>query len=95
MILWITGKRNSGKTTLAREFCEKMGAINLDGDDMRESISEELGFDENDRMENNLRIARLAKVLERQGFDIVVSTICPEYVREEVWNITACKFIHL
>lgn len=101
MIIWITGKRKSGKTTLARELCEKMGAINLDGDAMRESINRDLGFSPSDRRANNLRIARLAKVLEGQGFDVVCSTICPdisvgrEKLRKEVFHITGCKFIHL
>lgn len=97
MIIWITGQRNSGKTTLAREMCSKMNAINLDGDEMRKSISIGLGFSEDDRYENNMRIARLAKVLSDQGHDIIISTILPDIkdLRQEVWNITACKFIHL
>jgi len=95
MIIWVTGERKSGKTTLARELCAKMGAVNLDGDEMRASVSEGLGFSEEDRKENNRRIAKLAKVLEEQGFDVVCSTICPEYCREEVFNITGCRFINL
>lgn len=95
MIIWITGERKSGKTTLAKELCKKMNAINLDGDEMRNSISVGLGFSDEDRLENNKRIARLAKVLESQGFDVICSTICPGSIKEEVFNITGCKFIHL
>ena len=97
IVIWITGDRGSGKTTLARELCEKMGAINLDGDEMRISISKELGFSDKDRIENNLRIARLAKVLSDQGHDVVVSTICPDInnLRQEVFYVCKCKFIHL
>ncbi len=97
MIIWVTGARKSGKTTLARELCSKMGAINLDGDDMRGSISEDLGFSNEDRVTNNVRIAKLAKVLEGQGFDVVVSTICPDVngLRETIWNLTGCRFINL
>ena len=97
VIIWITGERNSGKTTLAREMCEKMGAINLDGDDMRASISKDLGFSNEERLENNTRIALLAKVLEGQGFDVIVSTICPDVlgIRKDVRDITGCRFIHL
>lgn len=95
MIIWITGKRKSGKTTLAKQMCSKMSAINLDGDAMRSSISTDLGYSDKDRLENNIRIAKLAVVLESQGFDVVCSTICPEHVREDVFNITGCKFIHI
>ncbi len=81
---------------MAKELQRLMpNSINLDGDEMRNSISKGLGFTEKDRLENNLRIARLAKVLERQGFPIIVSTICPSYVKQEVFNITGCKFIDL
>lgn len=97
MIIWITGDRGKGKTTLAKELCSKMGAINLDGDEMRSSISTDLGFSDTDRFENNIRIAKLAKILESQGFDVVVSTICPDKLglREQVFHISKCKFINL
>jgi len=36
-----------------------------------------LGFSKEDRFENNKRVTRLVKLLHKQGFDIVVSVICP------------------
>jgi adenylylsulfate kinase len=95
MVIWITGKSGAGKTTLAKELCSKMKAINLDGDDMRASLTKGLGFSDEDRLQNNIKIATLARILEKQGFDIVVSTICPPKVRGEVYKITRCNFIHL
>lgn len=95
MIIWIRGPRKSGKSTLAKQLSFKMGATWLDGDVMRRSISKDLSFSEKDRIENNLRIASLAKVLEDQGQDVIVSTICPDYVKEEVYFITGCRFIEL
>ena len=94
MIYWIYGESGSGKTTLAKKLASNPQTIILDGDDMRGSISADLGFSQDDRRQNNLRIARLATVLERQGFDIVISTICPtEELRKEVYWITKCRFI--
>jgi len=97
MIIWITGGRGAGKTTLARELCRKMSAVHLDGDDMRASISADHGFSNEDRIENNLRIARLAKILSEQGKDVVCSTICPdiENLRKQVWHIAKNVWIHL
>lgn len=90
MIWWIYGESGSGKTTLANSI----NGIHLDGDDMRKTISSDLGFSEEERKENNIRIAKLAKLLENQGYDVVVSTICPyEKLREEVYWITKCRFI--
>lgn len=96
MIIWITGDRGAGKTTLAKQMRDLMpGTIILDGDEMRASISVGLGFSDEDRLENNLRIARLARILEAQGFPVLVATICPERVRQEVFYIAKCRFIHL
>lgn len=83
---------------MARELCSKMNAINLDGDDMRASISNDLDFSDHGRRENNLRVARLSKILNDQGFDVIVSTILPDIggvLRQEVAYICKCKFIHL
>lgn len=97
MIIWIRGPRGSGKTTLAKELCSKLpNAVNLDGDMMRE-VWTDLGFSDDDRYENNMRIARLASSLEKQGFDVVVSTICP-YIRDlhqQIDYISHPKFINL
>ena len=95
MILWLTGNTGSGKTTLAKRLKTK-DAIILDGNEMRNAISEKSGFSKEDRWKHNLRVARLARVLESQGFIIIVSLICPyEELRKEVKEITGCKFIYL
>ena len=94
MITWITGNSGSGKTTLAKKIINIDGGILLDGDSMRTCW--ELGFTKDDRIVNNLRIAKIAKVLDQQGFNVVVSTICPYHdLREQVKNITNCRFIYL
>jgi len=95
MILWIVGQSKSGKSTLARKISQGTWIV-LDGDAMRRSISADLGFSKEDRWENNLRIARLSKELDAQGFDVVVATICPyKKLRQEVKRITGCKFVYL
>lgn len=94
MITWITGNSGSGKTTLAKKLISIDGGIILDGDSMRTCWS--LGFSKEDRIENNLRIAKIAKVLDAQGFNIIVATICPyRELREQVKEITNCRFIYL
>lgn len=96
MIIWIYGQSKSGKTTFAKELQQKTGAILLDGDKMRATINKDLDLSQEGRWENNLRIARLAKELENQGFDVIIATILPyKDLRFEVWKITDCKFIEL
>ncbi len=94
MITWITGNSGAGKTTLAKKVIASDGGILLDGDSMRTCWK--LGFSKEDRIENNLRIARIAKVLSLQGFNVVVSTICPyRDLRQQVKDITQCRFVYL
>jgi cytidyltransferase-like protein len=91
MVWWLTGNSGSGKTTTALQFKD---AIHLDGDVMRTVWS--LGFSKEDRYEQNLRIAKLAKVLRNQGHNVVVSTICPfKDLREKVQEICDCKFLYV
>lgn len=78
MIIWFTGQSGAGKTTIARQVYQIYErAVILDGDEMRSSISRGLGFSKEDRMANNMRIARLAKVLERYVEIVLVSVITP------------------
>ena len=94
MITWIVGESGAGKSYIARAMQEKYKSVWLDGDMMRRVWK--LGFSPKDRVEHNMRIARLARELDEQGHDIVISTICPtDELREEVRKITRCKFIEL
>ncbi|GAG08278.1 unnamed protein product [marine sediment metagenome] len=94
-IWWLRGESGSGKTTVAKRMLTK-NTVHLDGDEMRATICKDLGFSEEDRRENNLRIARLARLLSDKGFDVVVSTICPyEDLRQQIFWITKCRFLKI
>lgn len=79
MITWIFGNTGAGKTTYARKYMDDQARtpIHLDGDEMRATICSDLTLSESDRIVNNMRIASLAGLLDRQGFDVVVSVITP------------------
>ena len=76
-IVWLTGNSGAGKTTLAKALAPYLGAVILDGDEMRASISLGAGFSYDERRVHNLRVARLAKVLSEQGRPVVVAVIAP------------------
>lgn len=84
-IVWLTGQSGAGKSTLASALKESLpGAVVLDGDEMRESISLGAGFSKEDREAHNLRVARLALVLSKQS-PVIVSVIAPfEETRRKV-----------
>lgn len=95
MIVWLTGHSGSGKTTLAKALQKEWDCIVIDGNEMRQSISLNAGFTREDRAEHNLRVARLAKVLEKQT-NVVVSVIAPiRKVREAIDLICSPLWIYV
>ncbi|MXV17042.1 adenylyl-sulfate kinase [Hufsiella ginkgonis] len=65
LIIQFTGLSGSGKTTLASAVRNRLGSagletIVLDGDDLRKTISADLGFSRSDRLENMRRAGALA-----------------------------------
>lgn len=97
MILWLSGNSGAGKTTLATFLKDgHKDVIHLDGDMERQTICSDLGLSKMDRWENNLRIARFAKLIEDSGFNVIISVICPyKELRKEVKKITGCTFLYL
>ena len=94
MIIWITGNSGSGKTTLANQMKTNKTII-LDGDIIR-GWHKNKDLSKEGRWEHNLATARMARDLEQQGFDVIVSLICPyKKLRDEVQKITNCGFIYL
>ena len=83
-VLWLTGNSGAGKTAIANELLGPLNAVNLDGDEMRASISLGAGFSIEERLKHNLRVARLAKELVKQR-NVVVSVIAPtESIRDAI-----------
>ncbi len=94
-IIWLTGQSGSGKTTIAKVLQRKINGIILDGDEMRNSISTDLGFKKEDRESHNLRVARLAKVLSKNT-PVVVSVIAPfDDAREKINEIAKPFWVYV
>ena len=82
LTIWFTGLSSAGKTTLARAVYERLraGASRvqlLDGDEVRQNLSQGLGFSKEDRDENIRRIAYVASLLTKHGVIVLVSAISP------------------
>ena len=94
-ITWITGNSGAGKSTLARKIVQYDGGILLDGEELRK-VWVELTLSKEDRWKHALRIARLAKLLDSQGHNVVIASICAyRDLREEIKTMTNCRFIKL
>ncbi len=87
--LWLTGLSGSGKTTIAQGVAEWLRTQSLpvevlDGDIVRNYLSQELGFSKEDRDRNIRRIAFVARLLSRHQVIVIVSAISPyQKTREE------------
>ena len=81
-VLWLTGLPGSGKSTIADEvekslFERGIRAYVLDGDTVRQTLSEDLGFSPEDRRENVRRVARTAQLMMDAGLVVLVSLVSP------------------
>ena len=88
--LWFTGLSGAGKSTLAaavsRELRRHGIAVEvLDGDEVRQNLSQGLGFSREDRDTNIRRIGYVARLLTRNGVAVITAAISPyRAVRDEV-----------
>jgi adenylylsulfate kinase len=88
-VFWLFGRSGAGKTTLARRLRaglqdRNIPVIYLDGDEMRSTLCSDLGFKSEARLENHRRIAEIARLLVRQGMNVVVATMAPEYRQRDL-----------
>lgn len=82
MIIWLTGLSGAGKSTLAEGLSKALCArsilpMMIDGDGLREELSRELGFSDEDRRENIRRAGAIARMAARSGIVSICSLISP------------------
>ena len=81
-VLWFTGFSGSGKSTVADKLEQKLHAMGkrtylLDGDNVRHGLNKDLGFTDQDRVENIRRVAEVAKLMVDAGLIVLTSFISP------------------
>jgi bifunctional enzyme CysN/CysC len=80
--LWFTGLSGSGKSTIANVVEKRLHAMGyhtymLDGDNVRHGLNRDLGFTDEDRVENIRRVAEVARLMVDAGLIVLVSFISP------------------
>jgi adenylylsulfate kinase len=81
-VIWFMGLSGAGKSTLAMHLekaLHQKGFLTqaLDGDNLRGGLNNNLGFSEEDRLENIRRAAEVAKLFVNCGIIVIASFICP------------------
>jgi len=93
---WFTGLPCCGKTTIADKLAEILKqkgykVERLDGDIVRQDLTNDLGFSKEDRDENIRRVTFVAKLLTRNGVAVLTTFVSPykemrNNARKEIGN---------
>lgn len=81
-IIWFTGLSGSGKSTLANALEDRLNKMGkrtyvLDGDNVRNGLNKDLGFSDEDRVENIRRIGEVSKLMLDAGVVVMTAFISP------------------
>lgn len=82
-VFWFYGLSGSGKSTLAYALEKRLWADGyfvqiLDGDNIRTGLNANLGFSDEDRLENIRRISEVSKLFVKSGVVTLTSFITPK-----------------
>jgi adenylylsulfate kinase len=82
LLIWYTGLSGSGKSTLANAVEQELynkgyNSYTLDGDNIRRGINNDLGFNQEDRLENIRRVAEISKLMMDAGIIVNAAFISP------------------
>ena len=91
MIIWLTGRPGSGKTTLAHSLISlikknqnKCRIINLDGDDLRK-INKNKDYSKEGRIKNISTAISIVRFLANKNYICVISIVAPyKFLRDEL-----------
>lgn len=99
-VVWLTGLSASGKTTLAMALSEQLRGQGipvevLDGDEVRQWLSADLGFSAQDRQEHNRRVIYVSQRLMRNGVTVIVALISPYRTTRQLARAELGHFIEV
>ena len=100
-VIWLTGLPGAGKSTIATlvaEVLRRQGVdtVVVDGDEVRATLSSDLGFSLDDRNENVRRVAELADRHAAAGQLVIVALISPlRRHRELARRTVASRFVEV
>ena len=79
MIILVMGLPGAGKTTLAKALAKKLDAVHYNADEVRRTISKDLGFSLEDRIEQARRMGNLCREVDSDDKYVVADFVCPTH----------------
>jgi len=81
-MIWFTGLSGAGKSTVANALDERLNQAGqhtylLDGDNVRHGLNRDLGFSDQDRIENIRRIGEVGRLFTDAGLIVLSAFISP------------------
>ena len=100
LVVWLTGKPSSGKSTLARRLWAELRVDRavvclLDGDEIRAALVPPHGYDPASRDDFYQTLGNLAALIARQGLIVLVAATAHRRVHRERARAAAPDFIEV
>ncbi len=71
------GLPGSGKTTLAKIVAKRLKAVHFNADEVRATVSRDLGFSNRDRVVQAERLGAMAQMVSNSGYTCLCDFVCP------------------
>lgn len=94
--IWFTGLSGSGKTTIANKLSDALrkrgiSLVVLDGDAVRKTLSNDLGYTKEERDKHIMRVAHVCELITKNGVLNIACVISPtkkirDYARSLIGN---------
>lgn len=90
MVIWLIGLSASGKTTIGKKIHSLLRldggpTVFLDGDLIRDSFGQNLGFTLEERRRSAERVSGICRLLDAQGIDVVCAVLSI-FEETHIWN---------
>jgi len=101
ILLWFTGLSGAGKSTLAHALEERLYQMGyhtfvLDGDNVRQGLCGDLGFSNENRIENIRRVSEMSKLFLEAGVIVLTAFISPFHAdRQKARNLVGEDFVEI
>lgn len=86
MKILIMGLPGAGKTTLAEQLQKKLKCVWYNADEIRNHINRDLGYTNEDRIEQATRMGRLCDIVLRADRYVIADFVCPTEETRQAFN---------